>query len=75
VWTRRQVLIDGVLSLRVSKEAKWVAPRYAMVRKAVADGAIVVAKIPTANNRADIFTKPLVGLAFAKHRDAILGRL
>jgi hypothetical protein len=73
--TDAQVLLDGTHCRRVSKESKWVAPRYAMIRKAEADGAVVFQKIATQDNTADLFTKPLTGVIFAKHRAAVLGHL
>ena len=73
--TDAQVLLDGTHCRRVSKESKWVAPRYAMIRKAEADGAVVFQKIATQDNTADMFTKPLTGVIFAKHRAAVLGHL
>jgi hypothetical protein len=71
--TDAKVVVDAVKNKRVSSEAKWVAPRYAMVRKAVDDGAVEIKKVDTRVNRADIFTKPLVGPIFIQHRAAVLG--
>ena len=71
--TDAKVVVDAVKNKRVSSEAKWVAPRYAMVRKAVDDGAVEIKKVDTRVNRADIFTKPLVGPIFVQHRAAVLG--
>ena len=71
--TDAQVVVDAVKSLRVSPESKWVAPRYAMVRKAVSDGAVTIEKVDTRDNCADIFTKPLVGAVFLAHRATVLG--
>ena len=71
--TDAQVVVDAVKNTRVSQEAKWVAPRYAMVRKAVEDGAIEIRKVATRLNCADIFTKPLTGQAFFDHRAIVLG--
>jgi len=75
IHTDAKVVVDAALSERISQEAKWVAPRYAMIRRAQLDGAVNFEQIPTADNRADIFTKPLVGLAFVQHQHAVLGLL
>ena len=40
VYTDAKVAVDAALSERASQEAKWVAPRYAMIRRAQVDGAI-----------------------------------
>jgi len=73
VYTDAKVVVDAALSERVSQEAKWVAPRYAMIRRAQVDGAIEFVQVLSAENRADIFTKPLVGQAFVLHQHAVLG--
>jgi hypothetical protein len=73
VYTDARVLIDGTRCRRVSNESKWVAPRYAMIRRAEHSGAIHLIKYPTAENFADITTKPLTGASFSKHRASILG--
>jgi hypothetical protein len=73
VYTDAKVVVDAALSERVSQEAKWVAPRYAMIRRAQVDGAIEFVQVLSAENRADIFTKPLVGQAFILHQHAVLG--
>jgi hypothetical protein len=51
---------------------EWVAPRMAMIRYAEKSKGIFLTKVPTADNLADIITKPLVGDAFIKHRAALL---
>ena len=71
--TDAKVVVDAIRNKRVSSEAKWVAPRYAMVRKAVEDHAVEIRKVDTRANRADLFTKPLVGPIFVEHRAAVLG--
>jgi len=71
--TDAQVLVDIAAGRKVSRESKWVAPRLAMVRYAVGAGTIMVVKVPTEENRADIFTKPLTGVAFETHRASVLG--
>jgi hypothetical protein len=72
VFTDARVLIDGTRCKRISFESKWVAPCMAMIRYAEKSKGIFLTKVPTAENLADIITKPLVGDAFIKHRAAIL---
>ena len=59
--TDAKVLVDGARCQKVSQESKWVATRYAMVREAQEDGSLVLVQWPTAENAADLFTKPLMG--------------
>ena len=73
--TDAQVIIDAAKSLRISPGAKWVAPRYAMVRKAVSDEAVSIVKVDTSVNCAGIFTKPLSGPTFIMHRKTVMGHL
>jgi hypothetical protein len=47
--------------------------RKAMIWQAIDDGVLVLEKVATTDNTADIFTKPLVGEAFARHRATLLG--
>ena len=44
-----------------------------MIRHAETTGGIFLMKLPTADNFADITTKPLTSGTFEKHRTAILG--
>ena len=55
-----EVVPAGVAMDRVSRESRYLATRLAMLRQAVADGVIILRKIDTKTNPADIFTKPLV---------------
>jgi len=73
IRTDAKVLIDGARCQKVSQESKWVATRYAMVREAQEDGSLVLVQWPSAENAADLFTKPLTGEAFARHRALVLG--
>ena len=74
VYTDARVLIDGTRCKRVSTESKWVAPKYAMIHYAEKCKAIFLQKFPTADNFADITTKPLTGAPFFRHRLSILGQ-
>ena len=71
--TDAKVLVDGARCQKVSQESKWVATRYAMVREAQEDGSLVLVQWPTAENAAGLFTKPLTGEAFTRHRAIVLG--
>jgi Tfp pilus assembly major pilin PilA len=71
--TDAQVVLDGTHCRRVSRAAKWMATRYAMVRQAEEDGATVAVKCATEVNDADIFTKPLTGAAFTRAQASMLG--
>jgi len=44
-----------------------------MIRRAQTGGAIAFVQVLSAENRADIFTKPLIGQAFILHQHAALG--
>jgi len=66
-------VIDGVSSEQMKRTTRWLAARKAMLRHALESGVIVLTKIPTGDNVADILTKPLTGAAFARHRFALLG--
>ena len=66
-------VLSGVEMDRVSQESRYLATRLAMMRQAAADGVIILRKIATSDNPADIFTKPLVGAALRHVRDLALG--
>ena len=67
------VVLAGVAMDRVSRESRYLATRLAMLRQAVADGVIVLHKIDTNANPADIFTKPVVGETLRRLRAMVLG--
>ena len=73
VFTDAQAVLDGTQCRRVTKESKWVSINYALVRQAIADGAVTVHKCPTEENIADVFTKPLTGAPFARAQQALQG--
>ena len=66
-------VLSGVEMDRVSRESRYLATRLAMMRQAVADGVIILRKIATSDNPADIFTKPLVGAALQRIRGLVFG--
>jgi hypothetical protein len=67
------VVLDGVAMDRVSRESRYLATKFSMVREAVADSIIILVKIATKLNPADIFTKALVGAALLRARALVLG--
>jgi hypothetical protein len=73
LYTDAQSLIDGTGCERLSKSSRWMASRYAMIRWGLACGSVTLAKVPAADNCADIVTKCLVGEAFIRHRRTVLG--
>ena len=73
LWTDFQILLDGTNCERLGKSSRWLAARYAMIRFGIACRAIFPRKCPAAENVADIVTKPLAGVAYARHRATILG--
>lgn len=58
---------------KVTSRSRHITRRYLKVREYVADGIIAVRRVPTDDNTADIFTKPLTGPAFRRHRDTLFG--
>ena len=63
----------GVQREKVAKEMRYVACRYAMLRSASDNKDLVLLKVDTQDNRADLCTKPLIGRDFERHRASILG--
>jgi hypothetical protein len=73
LYTDAQALIDGTGCERLQKSSRWMASRYAMVRWGLRCGTIDLRKVAAVDNCADIVTKCLMGDAFRRHRDTILG--
>ena len=55
----------------ISGATKHAAIRFHYAREAVDDGHVVPSFVGTNDNVADIFTKPLTGEVFEKHRDGL----
>lgn len=55
-----------------AKKAKHIELRYHIVRDLVDREIVDVARVPTKENTADLFTKPLERPLFEKHRDRLL---
>jgi hypothetical protein len=68
-----QAVISGTEMEKITREMKYMAARYEMIRASEADGAIRKVKIPTTLNCADMFSKPLVGDDFFRLRALVLG--
>ena len=54
---------------------RFMAARYSMLRAVVADGKVELKKIASEDNKADIFTKPLIGEVFERGRSLVLGHI
>jgi hypothetical protein len=70
-----RAVLDGTESSldRLSKESRYVCARYAMLRAAKDGGAVFPRKVASAENVADLMTKPLTGADFFYLRRKILG--
>ena len=72
------VLIDnsGAISMASTpvsnKNTKHIDIRHHFIRDAFEDGTIFPLHVPTDDNTADLFTKPLADLPFIKHRDNVV---
>ena len=65
--------LRGVEMERISQQSRYLAVRLAMIRQVADDGEIQLTKVPSAENLADIFTKPLTGKPFRHQRALVLG--
>jgi hypothetical protein len=54
------------------RRTKHVDVKYHYIRQAEAAGIVLVLKVPTLDNRADLFTKSLAGSLFATHVAALM---
>jgi len=68
-----KAVIQGADMEKVTREMRFMAVRYAMLRQVVDDKKIELKKVDTEWNRGGIFTKPLVGEAFLRGRAMALG--
>ena len=70
--------IDNTRTEELARELKscsrlrHITRRNLKVREFEADGIVRVARVATDNNPADIMTKPLLKLAFIRHRDTLM---
>ena len=67
---------EGAINLAInpfsSARTKHLDVRFHFVRELVSSGTITVEHVPTAEQRADLFTKALVGPIFREHRDYLM---
>jgi hypothetical protein len=73
LFTDAEANLKGTAADRVPKDQRYMAARRAVVRRAKDDGAVDLRAIPTDDNIADLFTKPLTGSRFFHLRDLALG--
>jgi hypothetical protein len=73
IFTDAQAVLDGTHCRRVSRESKWVCVNLALIRQATEDGTIIAVKCPTADNIADVLTKPLTGPHFLRAQRLLQG--
>jgi hypothetical protein len=72
VYEDNQGAIDLVRNPVHHRCTKHVDVKYHYIRQAEAAGVVFVLKVPTLDNRADLFTKPLPGALFATHVAALV---
>ena len=58
-------------SIAISAHSKHIDMRHHFIRSHVQDGSFTTTWIPTADMPADIFTKPLDSVIFAKHHNVL----
>ena len=63
----------GTACEKVSKDSRWMATRYAMVRWGITCLTIILLGISTWDNPADILTKCVSKDLFLRHRAVLLG--
>ena len=73
IFLDAQATLDGAQMNHIPKEQRYMSARRAILRRAQDDGAVKLEKVGTADNLADIFTKPLVGEQFERLRAHVLG--
>jgi hypothetical protein len=66
-------VINGAEMEKITKQMRFMAARYAMLREVVNAEKVILTKCSTLHNKSDGFTKPLVGAAFADARALMLG--
>ena len=66
-------VINGAEMERVTRQMRFMAARYSMLRQAVSSGRVTLEKVHTSLNKADIFTKALTGEDFKRCRALVMG--
>ena len=73
LYVDAKTVIGGAEMERVTKQMRFMAARYSMLRSAIASKKIKLHKVESSLNKADIFTKPLVREDFERARALVLG--
>ena len=75
------IKIDSTAAIAIAKDpvqhdtTKHLARRHLYVRDMIAENVVVPEVVASADNRSDIFTKPLARKPFQKLRNAIMGHI
>ena len=75
IITDAKAVTDGSHLERITRATRWLAAKYAMIRWGMACRAIVLARVASEDQVADIVTKPISGRAFYELRARVLGLL
>jgi hypothetical protein len=73
IWEDNHSATAYSLNALVSEKTKHIHLRWHFLKDHVEHGIVILQYLPTDRMVADMFTKPLPGLALARHRSAILG--
>jgi KUP system potassium uptake protein len=73
IWEDNQIAIAYSQNALVNEKTKHIGLKWHFLKDHVEQGTIKLRYLPTDHMMADMFTKPLLGLALARHRSAILG--
>ena len=73
LWVDNKGVVDLSKRPECTARSRHIERRYLKIREWVAGGHIVVKFVPTAENRADVFTKPLATNDFERHVAALFG--
>ena len=75
LYTDNLATLQGTQMENVPMEQRYLAARRHVLRQAaIEEKVVLLLKVATDENPADIFTKPLEGVQFLKLRDIIMGR-
>jgi hypothetical protein len=66
-------VINGAEMEKITKQMRFMAAKYSMLRVVVEDGKVKLRKCNSEDNKSDGFTKPLTGSQFQKWRALVLG--
>ena len=73
VWCDNQSTVDISNSDKGSDRCKHIAIKHGFLQDQTSS-TVMISKVPTKDNLADIFTKPLPGPLFTKLRDRLFGK-